>query len=109
LTIDGQKRHVVMQAPKNGFFYVLDAADGKLLSADKYVPVNWAERVDVATGRPVDNTAARYPGGTRVRVNSGPAGGHNWHPMSFDPTEGLVFIPATVTSFTYQNDANWQF
>ncbi|HYP81194.1 MAG TPA: PQQ-binding-like beta-propeller repeat protein, partial [Steroidobacteraceae bacterium] len=54
LTIDGLSRHVVMQAPKNGFFYVLDAASGELISAEKYAAVNWAERVDLSTGRPVD-------------------------------------------------------
>ncbi len=109
LTIAGAKRHVVMQAPKNGFFYVLDAASGKLISAEKFVPVNWAERVDLATGKPVVNAIARYPNGTRETVHSGPAGGHSWHPMSFDPTEGLVFIPAMVSSFAYQNDPNWKF
>jgi quinohemoprotein ethanol dehydrogenase len=109
LTIAGIRRHVVMQAPKNGFFYVLDAASGQLLSAEKFVPVNWAERVDLETGRPVENRLARYPGGTRPTVHSGPAGAHSWHPMSFDPAEGLVFIPAMVSSFSYQNDPDWQF
>ena len=109
LDIDGAKRHVVMQAPKNGFFYVLDAASGKLLSADKFVPVNWADKVDVATGKPQVNALARYLAGARTTVHSGPNGGHNWHPMSFDPAEGLVFIPASVSSFNYQNDAGWTF
>ncbi len=109
LTIDGMRRHVVMQAPKNGFFYVLDAASGKLISADQFVPVNWARKVDLATGRPVENPLARYPGGTRPTVYSGPSGAHNWHPMSFDPAVGLIFLPATVSNFSYQNDPNWQF
>ncbi|MET0292882.1 MAG: PQQ-dependent dehydrogenase, methanol/ethanol family [Steroidobacteraceae bacterium] len=109
LTIDGAKRHVVMQAPKNGFFYVLDASNGKLLSAEKFVPVNWAQRVDVKTGRPVENALARYPNGARATVHSGPSGAHNWHPMSFDPSEGLVYLPATVSNFGYQNDPDWQF
>ncbi len=60
LVINGEKRHVVMQAPKNGFFYVLDAASGKLISAEKYAGVNWAEKIDLATGRPVDNPRTRY-------------------------------------------------
>ena len=109
LTINGAKRHVVMQAPKNGFFYVLDAVDGKLLSAEKFVPVNWAERIDLATGRPVENPAARYPNGQRATVYPGAAGAHSWTPMSFDPVAGLVFIPAMVTSQNYQHDPNWIF
>jgi PQQ-dependent dehydrogenase (methanol/ethanol family) len=109
LTIDGTQRHVVMQAPKNGFFYVLDATSGKLLSAEKFVPVNWAQRVDLKTGRPVENPAARYPGGSRPTVHSGPAGAHSWHPMSFDPDEGLVYLPAMVSGFSYQHDPAWQF
>ena len=60
LTLDGAPRRVVMQAPKNGFFYVLDAATGKLISADKFAAVNWASGVDLATGRPIENPAARY-------------------------------------------------
>jgi len=109
LTITGEKRHVVMQAPKNGFFYVLDAASGKLISAEKYAAVNWAERVDLATGRPVDNPRARYPKGKAARLSVGPNGGHVWHPMAFNPAEGLVYIPAQRGPFTYKNDANWKF
>src|SRR6188768_43147 len=109
LTINGEKRHVVMQAPKNGFFYVLDAASGKLISAEKYAAVNWAERVDLATGRPVDNPRARYPNGKAARLSVGPNGGHVWHPMAFNPSEGLVYIPAQRGPFTYKNDANWKF
>jgi quinohemoprotein ethanol dehydrogenase len=109
LTIDGQKRHVVMQAPKNGFFYVLDAATGKLISAEKYAAVNWAERVDPATGRPVDNPRARYLDGTASRLSVGPNGGHVWHPMAFNPTEGLVYIPSARGPFTYKNDPGWKF
>ncbi len=109
LTIDGQKRHVVMQAPKNGFFYVLDAADGKLISAEKYSAVNWAERVDLATGRPVVNPRALYLNGITSRLSVGPNGGHVWHPMAFNPNEGLVYIPAMRGAFSYKNDPDWQF
>jgi PQQ-dependent dehydrogenase (methanol/ethanol family) len=109
LDINGEKRHVVMQAPKNGFFYVLDAATGKLLSAEKYAAVNWAEKVDLATGRPVENPRARYPGGKATRLTIGPNGGHIWQPMAFDPTQGLVFIPVHRGPFSYQNDPKWQF
>ena len=109
LTIDGQKRHVVMQAPKNGFFYVLDATNGKLISAEKYAGVNWAEKIDVATGRPVDNPGARYLDGGLSRLAVGPNGGHTWQPMAFNPQEGLVFIPAHRDGFTYKHDPAWQF
>jgi quinohemoprotein ethanol dehydrogenase len=109
LTINGEKRHVVMQAPKNGFFYVLDAATGKLISAEKYAGVNWAEKIDVASGRPVDNPAARYLNGGLSRLAAGPNGGHTWQPMAFNPQEGLVYIPAHREGFTYKHDTHWQF
>jgi quinohemoprotein ethanol dehydrogenase len=109
LTIDGQSRHVVMQAPKNGFFYVVDAVTGKLISAEKYAGVNWAEKIDLATGRPVDNMAARYLKGATARLAAGPNGGHTWQPMAFNPQEGLVYIPAHRSGFTYKSDPAWQF
>jgi glucose dehydrogenase len=55
LRIDGRTRKVLAQANRNGFFYVLDRADGKLLAANPYVKVNWADRIDMATGRPVES------------------------------------------------------
>lgn len=109
LTINGEKRHVVMQAPKNGFFYVLDAATGKLISAEKYAAVNWAEKVDLATGRPVLNKSALYAGGKATRLTIGPNGGHIWQPMAFNPQQGLVYIPAHRGAFSYQNDPNWKY
>ena len=60
LSVKGQDHKVIMQAPKNGFFYVIDRVTGKLISAEKFVPANWAERIDPDTGRPVENPAARY-------------------------------------------------
>jgi quinohemoprotein ethanol dehydrogenase len=107
LKLGGQTRHVVMQAPKNGFFYVLDAATGKLLSADKYAPwVNWAKGVDMKTGRPVENPGVRWGDGGSSTQNPGPIGAHNWKPMAFDPKTGLVFIPAQDASFTYNGTSN---
>ncbi|HEX2562176.1 PQQ-binding-like beta-propeller repeat protein, partial [Phenylobacterium sp.] len=108
LAIGGAKRRVVMQAPKNGFFYVLDAKSGKLLSAEKYIPVTWAEKVDLATGRPLEAPGARYVEGPARHV-TGPLGGHNWQPMAYHPGEGLVFIPAMITPGGYQNDPNYVF
>jgi mono/diheme cytochrome c family protein len=103
LTIDGRLRHVLMQAPKNGFFYVLDRATGELISAEKYVRVTWADRVDRATGRPVENPAARYADAP-APVWPGPNGGHNWQPMSFHPGTGLVYIPALEVPFAFRED-----
>jgi quinohemoprotein ethanol dehydrogenase len=82
-----------MQAPKNGFFYVLDRATGELLSADKYVEVTWASHVDMKTGRPVENPGQDYKD-AGAYVRPGPLGGHNWQAMSFSPKTGLVYLPA---------------
>lgn len=92
LVIDGKSRKVLMQAPTNGFFYVIDRESGKLLSAEKIGKVTWAERIDLATGRPVEAPNIRYENGPVV-VYPGPWGAHNWQPMSFNPGTGLVYIP----------------
>ncbi|MFN3511811.1 MAG: PQQ-dependent dehydrogenase, methanol/ethanol family [Phenylobacterium sp.] len=107
LTLDGQPRKVLMQAPKNGFFYVLDRATGQLLSAKPYVPITWATGVDMATGRPIETPGARYTDAPSLQVPA-PFGAHNWHPMAFNPTEGLVYIPAQVLPFGYVDDAGYQ-
>jgi quinohemoprotein ethanol dehydrogenase len=93
ILIGGRKRKVLMQAPKNGFFYVLDRKTGELLSAENYVRVNWAERVDLKSGRPVKAPGADYTK-ARALVFPSPFGGHNWHPMAYSPRTGLVYIPA---------------
>ena len=102
LTINGKVRQVVMQAPKNGFFYVLDRKTGELLSADPWVTVNWASGVDLKTGRPRVNPEARY-GTDSISITPGPGGGHVWPPWSFNPNTGLVYIPSTIgTGYTFQ-------
>ncbi|MDP3300094.1 MAG: PQQ-dependent dehydrogenase, methanol/ethanol family, partial [Phenylobacterium sp.] len=93
LTIEGQSRQVLMQAPKNGFFYVLDRATGELISAEAYVPITWATGVDKATGRPIEAPGARYRDAPTLQIPA-PFGAHNWHPMAFNPQTGLVYIPA---------------
>src|SRR6185295_14270532 len=93
LRLGGRTRRVLMQAPKNGVFYVLDRKTGELLKADKYVRANWAERVDLRTGRPVMNPAADYTRG-RVLLFPSSYGGHDWQPMAYSPQTGLVYIPA---------------
>lgn len=93
LKVDGVERKVLMHAPKNGFFYVLDRATGKVLRAEKYVPLNWATHVDLATGRPeIDTKAVDYKDGPKWVVPSG-MGGHSWNPMSYDASKGIVYIP----------------
>ena len=103
LALGGQQRHVVMQAPKNGFFYVLDAKTGELISADPYVPgVNWASRVDMKTGRPVVNAEANYSKtGRGALVSPFYGGAHNWQPLSYSPATGLVYIPANQSSYAF--------
>ena len=84
LKIDGKMRHVLMHAPKNGFFYVIDRETGKLISAQKFATVTWADHVDLKTGRPVENPGARYTDKMAV-VFPAETGAHNWQPMSFNP------------------------
>lgn len=109
LNIDGKERRVVMQAPKNGFFYVLDAKTGKLISANNFAPVNWATHIDLETGRPVENPKARFDK-TRepYLVWPGALGAHNWHPMAYNPNTGLVYIPVWQQSMGYATDENFQ-
>jgi len=95
LTIDGRPRKVIMQANKNGFFYVLDRRDGKLISATAFVPVNWASGVDPKTGRPIENPGIRYDlTGKPANMMPGALGAHSWQPMAYNPKTGLVYIPA---------------
>ena len=106
IELDGRTRKVLMQAPKNGFFYVLDRETGELLSAEKLLPISWATHVDMATGRPVETGSARY-GSTPVMVSPGPGGAHSWNPMAFSPDTGLVYIPVTETYFGFAAAENW--
>ena len=103
LEIDDEPRKVIMQAPKNGFFYVLDRETGELISAEKFVYVNWADSIDLETGRPVERPHVRY-----VEANFQMApdynGGHNWQPMAYNPDLGYVFIPARETTSMYGQD-----
>lgn len=107
LTINGRKRQVLMQAPKNGFFYVLDRQTGELISAEAFVPVTWAKGIDKPTGRPIENTGVRYAT-AGIPQKPGPLGAHNWQPMSFNPQTGLVYIPAQETEFYYSQERKFQ-
>jgi quinohemoprotein ethanol dehydrogenase len=108
LAIDGEQRKVLMQAPKNGFFYVLDRATGELISAEKYVYVNWASHIDKETGRPVETGIATYNTEKDAYVFPSAAGAHNWHPMSYSPSTGLVYIPTRDIGWVYTaEDDKW--
>jgi quinohemoprotein ethanol dehydrogenase len=108
LEIDGSTRKVILQAPKNGFFYVLDRETGELISAEPYVKTTWASHIDPETGRPVEIEGARYEDGPAL-VLPAPYGGHNWHPMAFSPQTGLIYIPAQDIPFAYGTDENFTF
>ena len=102
LRIGGRVRKVLMQAPKNGFFYVIDRTDGRFISAAPYVAQNWATSIDPVSGRPTVDPAARYYATGKPhfqRPSSG--GGHNWPPMAFSPKTGLVYIPAQDVGMPY--------
>jgi len=109
LTIGGSPRKVLLHAPKNGFFYVLDRATGQVISAKPYTAVSWATEVDLKTGRPIENSAARYEGsGKGTPVAPGPLGGHSWHSMSSSPLTGLVYLPVQDAGFLYKSDEHFQ-
>jgi PQQ-dependent dehydrogenase (methanol/ethanol family) len=108
LEIAGKFRRVLMQAPKNGFFYVIDRETGALISAEAYVPLNWATHVDPESGRPVEVPGARYEQAHSI-VFPGAWGGHNWHPMTFSPQTGLVYIPVIGSAEVFANPPDFAF
>ena len=93
LVIAGKPRKVLMQASKNGFFYVLDRLTGELISAEPYAKVTWASRVDLKSGRPVENPGARYPNGTTFEIWPSGWGAHGAQPMSYSPKTQLAYVP----------------
>ncbi|MFN3260321.1 MAG: PQQ-dependent dehydrogenase, methanol/ethanol family [Pikeienuella sp.] len=106
LEIGGEARKVLMQAPKNGFFYVIDRTNGAFISAEPFVHVTWATGYD-ENGRPIENPAARDPEAPWETIPSA-YGAHNWHPMSFNPETGLVYIPAQGIPLVQQTDPAWE-
>ncbi|MDX2224676.1 MAG: PQQ-dependent dehydrogenase, methanol/ethanol family [Rhodospirillaceae bacterium] len=103
IAIDGAVRKVLMQAPKNGFFYVVDRATGELISAEPIVSVSWATHVDRTTGRPVETPGIRDTGDEPKVVSPGPSGAHNWNPMAFSPSTGLVYIPTLQSRYFFKS------
>lgn len=108
IQIGGQPRKVLLHAPKNGFFYVLDRATGALISAKPYTFVTWAISIDMKTGRPMETPNARYPGPEGVPTAPWPLGAHNWQPMSYSPLTGLVYIPINDAGFVYKSASDYQ-
>ncbi len=108
LALDGVERRVLMQAPKNGFFYVLDRLTGELLSAEPYARVTWASGVDPDTGRPIETPQARYSEAVSV-ISPSPVGAHGWQPMSFSPETGLVYIPTQSNSYNYAIKSEFEY
>jgi len=102
IEIDGAVRKVLMQAPKNGFFYVVDRTNGELISAEKFTYVNWASKVG-EDGRPVENPGVRYEDGRTYWLVPGSHGGHNWTPMSYNRSNGLMYIPTAHQAGPYAN------
>ncbi len=111
MTINGRQRKVIMQANKNGFYYVLDRVTGAFISAQPYATVTWAKGIDPETGRPMINPEAHYDHNNEtVTVAPGAGGAHNWSPMSFNPNTGLVYVPTSTSSTgTYTVDPNFTY
>ncbi|RDI11421.1 PQQ-dependent dehydrogenase, methanol/ethanol family [Comamonas sp. AG1104] len=107
IKIAGKPRKVILHAPKNGFFFVLDRTNGKFISAKNFVPVNWASGYD-KNGKPMNIATAR-DGSKPQDAVPGPYGAHNWHPMSFNPQTGLVYLPAQNVPVNLMDDKKWEF
>ncbi|MGV3590933.1 MAG: PQQ-dependent dehydrogenase, methanol/ethanol family [Gammaproteobacteria bacterium] len=108
IPVDGVDRKVVMQAPKNGFFYVLDAATGEFISAKPFAAVNWAFGIDEETGRPIENPEARFDRtGKAFATQPAPSGAHNWQPMAFNPENNMVYLSSTNSAFIYAYDRDF--
>lgn len=102
LTIDGRNRPVILHAPKNGFFYVIDREDGRLISAEKFASrITWATSINKASGRPVEIAAARFPNGQPYVLFPSPVGAHAAEAMSYSPLTGLTYIPAIEQGRVY--------
>jgi len=102
--VGGKPRKLLWQAPKNGFFYVLDRSNGELLSAKPYTTVTWASRIDMKSGRPIEAKNARYPARTTVSLQPAIVGGHNWQPMAYSPQTRLVYIPVIDMPMPWSQD-----
>ena len=109
IRINGRVRKVIMQANKNGFFYVLDRANGEFISGEPFAKVSWATGIDPKTGRPNINPEAYYSAERGVTVAPSGGGAHSWAQMAFNPATGLVYMPISPDStFNFTADPNWK-
>jgi quinohemoprotein ethanol dehydrogenase len=109
IPIDGTQRKVLLHAPKNGFFYVIDRTSGALISAKPYTFVNWATGVDMKSGRPTENATARYSRVDSPPIVPGPLGAHSWQPMSYSPVTGLTYIPVNEVGLNLKAPQDFEF
>lgn len=111
LTINGEEVKAILHAPKNGFFYVINRANGKLISAKPFVETSWASHIDLETGKPVESEGIRYENGPAY-ITPGANGAHSWQAMSYNPNTGLAYIPALHEGFIYTDEGvdleNWK-
>ena len=109
LELNGSPRKVILQANKNGFFYMLDRRTGEFLSAAPFVSgITWASGIDPKTGRPIELPGVVDAGAKLISPE--PTGAHNWHPMAFHPNTGLVYIPARVgTQMVHVANKTWKY
>lgn len=103
LTINGHRRKVLIQASKNGFLYVIDRTTGALISAEAFAKVTWASKIDLATGRPVEDPAARYPEGKPFELWPSFFGAHSWQPSAYSPKAQLIFVPVIERGSSYSD------
>ena len=101
LNIGGADRPVIIHASKNGFFYVIDRQTGKLVSAEKFAAANWASKIDLATGLPVENPEAHFKNGKAVLISPWPTGAHSVQSMAYSPKTKLTYIPVIEGSRGY--------
>src|SRR6202000_1354087 len=105
MNVEGKPTKVLMDANRNGFFYVLDRTNGKLIAANPYVKVNWASSIDLKTGRPVETAATKdAPEGKKLVVYPSILGGKNWEPMSYDPQTGLAYANTLAFGGHYKTE-----
>lgn len=104
MEIDGKERKILMQAPKNGYFYVIDRTNGQYISADNFVYQNWTTGMD-ENGRPIEAEGARYTDGQVHWIAPSSHGGHNWPPMTYNHKTGLVYIPTAKESQGFKHNA----
>ena len=109
IPVEGRRRKVLLHAPKNGFFYVIDRENGKLISAKPYTFINWATGMDLKTGRPIESATARYSRVDSPPIVPGPLGAHSWQPMSYSPLTGLTYIPVNEVGFNLKSPKDFEF